>query len=439
MNTSTGRTTALLRIEELHDSLSLPTANSMNFLNEVALRFPDAISFAAGRPHEEFFDIDDVHRHLDTYRRHLSAQLDGDEVQVRRVILQYGRTKGIIHELIARHLQVDEDIVASPHDIVVTAGAQEALYLTLRALRRTDRDVLLAVEPSYVGVYGAAQLADMTVLPVADSPDGIDLDDLKAVVIRARSSGLRPRACYVIPEFSNPSGVSLTVEARKRLLRLAEQYEFLLLEDNPYGLLGVDDKPRTLKSTDDAGVVVYIGSFAKTGLPGARVGYAIAGQRVSGDAGTTESTLADQIAKIKSMVSVNTSPIAQAVIGGKLLEHDYSLRRANIRERQIYQRNLSHVLSGLTARFRTGRPHGVSWNDPAGGFFTVVTVPFTVEDSLLERSAKENGVLWTPLHHFYTDAPAGNRIRLSFSHLQPEEIDEGLDRFVQFVKDNSGS
>ncbi len=94
---------------------------------------------------------------------------------------------------------------------MVTVGCQEALYLTLRALRSDDRDVLLAVAPSYVGVHGAAQLVDMPVLPVSESPEGIDLDDLLAVVRQAKAAGLCPRACYVIPDFANPSGVRLSL------------------------------------------------------------------------------------------------------------------------------------------------------------------------------------------------------------------------------------
>ncbi|WP_329560672.1 aminotransferase-like domain-containing protein [Kitasatospora sp. NBC_01266] len=402
----------------------------MNFLNEIAHRFPDAISLAAGRPFEGLFDLDDVHRYFDTYRRHLTARLGGDEEAVRRTLLQYGRTKGIIHELIAEHLRVDEDITADPQALVVTVGCQEALYLTLRALRRSDQDVLLAVTPSYVGVHGAASLVDMPVLPVRESPEGIDLDDLRAQAARARAAGLNPRACYVIPDFANPSGIRLSLEARQRLLRIAAEEDLLLLEDNPYGLFGdrAPAGPPTLKALDDTARVVYLGSFAKTGLPGARVGYVLADQRVPG----TDGPLADQLAKIKSMLTVNTSPIAQAVIGGKLLAHGYSLRAANARETEHYRSNLAQVLAGLQARF--GSTEGVSWNAPSGGFFLLLTVPFPVGDELLELSAEKFRVLWTPVHHFYADAQPRNVMRLSFSHLRPKEIEEGLNRLADFIR-----
>ncbi|WP_280683164.1 PLP-dependent aminotransferase family protein [Kitasatospora sp. MAA19] len=412
----------------------------MNFLNEIAQRFPDAISLAAGRPFEGFFDPADVHRYFDVYREHLTTRLGGDEAAVRQTLLQYGRTKGIIHELIAEHLRVDEGITADPQALVVTVGCQEALYLTLRALRRTDRDVLLAVTPSYVGAHGAARLADMRVLPVRESAEGIDLTDLSAQVARARAAGLNPRACYVIPDFANPSGLRLSLEARRRLLEIAAEEDLLILEDNPYGLFGDPGGPPTVKALDTTARVVYLGSFAKTGLPGARVGYVLADQRVAG----TDGTLADQLAKIKSMLTVNTSPIAQAVIGGKLLAHQGSLRAANVRETAHYRANLAHVLSGLERRFGRaagtspdgagGHPSGVSWNVPAGGFFLLLTVPFPAGDELLEVSAEKFRVLWTPVHHFYADAQPRNVMRLSFSHLRPEEIEEGLNRLADFIR-----
>lgn len=431
---TTERVSMECELADLHDSTIMCVSESMNFLNEIAQRFPDAVSLAAGRPFEGFYDLDDVHRYFETYRRHLTERLGGDEPAVRRTLLQYGRTKGIIHELIAEHLRVDEGVTVDPNAVVVTVGCQEALYLTLRVLRRDERDVLLAVTPSYVGVHGAASLVDMPVLAVRESPDGIDLDDLVAVAGDAKASGLRPRAFYVIPDFANPSGVRMSRAARERLLAVAADEDFLVLEDNPYGLFGDPSGPPTIKALDEHEQVVYLGSFAKTGLPGARVGYAVADQRVVGARGD-EGVLADQLAKIKSMLTVNTSPIAQAVIGGKLLENGHSMRAANLRETEIYRANLDRVLTGLEKRF--GKVPGVSWNTPSGGFFLLLTVPFPVSDDLLELSAAKHRVLWTPVHHFYADSEPRNVMRLSFSHLRPEEIEEGLDRLADFVHEQS--
>ncbi len=414
----------------LHASLSNPALESMNFLNEIGMRYPDAISFASGRPYEEFFDVGLIHSYLDTYCAHLIRERGWSAGQVRRLLFQYGRTKGIIGDLIARHLELDERITADPESIVVTVGCQEAMFCVLRALRRDGQDVVLAVDPCYVGLTGAALLADMPVWPVRSGASGIDLDDLSAQAGRARAAGLRPRGCYVIPDFSNPEGVSLSVPHRRRLLDTAAREGLLLLEDNPYGLFHDGTALPTLKALDTGRRVIYLGSFAKTGFPGARVGYVIADQRVAGRRGEV-CLLADHVAKIKSMVSVNTSPVAQALVGGKLLEHGCCLTAANARETQVYQRNLRQVLDGLAARFGGA---GFSWNRPHGGFFIVLTVPFTADDAMCEYAAREHGVVWTPMSHFYTKGGL-SQLRLAFSQLTPGQIETGLDRLAAFVRD----
>jgi (S)-3,5-dihydroxyphenylglycine transaminase len=410
----------------------------MNLLNEVAHQFPDALSFAAGRPFEGFFELGTVHRYLDTFHRHLLTTVGGDEAKANQLLFQYGRTKGIIHRLIAEHLRVDEGIAAEPESVVVTVGCQEALYLTMRALRREPEDALMVVVPAYIGVHGAAQLTETRVLPVRDGGgQGVDFDDLLATLTAARARGIRPRALYLTPDFGNPSGVSLSVDTRRRLLDTAAEHDFLILEDNPYGLFAPDDGLPTMRALDHDGRVVYLGTFAKTGIPGARVGYVVADQPVTGPDGRS-GILADELAKIKSMLTVNTSPIAQAVIGGKLLENGYSLRAANERERGIYQRNLAHLLDGLAARFPPRTSPGISWNVPRGGFFLLLTLPFTADDELLQYSANKHQVLWTPVHHFYADGRPRNQIRLSFSHLSPEEIDTGLDRLAGLIHEQAG-
>ncbi|MEH0936379.1 PLP-dependent aminotransferase family protein [Micromonospora sp. CPCC 205543] len=423
-----------LDVASLHPAVDDPALNSMNFLNEVAQHWPDAVSLAAGRPYEEFFDDGAPRRWLDRFRRHLADDLGQRPEQARRTLFQYGRTKGIIHHLVARHLAVDEDVHVDPEAVVVTVGCQEAMLLVLRALRAGPGDVLLAVAPTYVGLTGAARLLDLPVRPVAGGLAGVDLADLRAQVRRARAEGLRPRACYVMPDFANPSGARIDLADRRRLLDLAAEEELLLIEDNPYGLFPAGDGERlpTLKALDTRRRVVYLGSFAKTVLPGARVGYVVADQRVAGSDGTV-GLLADQLAKIKSMVTVNTSPLAQAMVGGALLEHDCSLAAANQRERAAYGRNLRHLLDGLDRRFPAPSP--VRWNAPAGGFFVVVTVPFAVDDALLRRSAERYGVLWTPMAHFYDDGVPVGALRLSISAVTPEQIDLGLDRFAALVTD----
>jgi (S)-3,5-dihydroxyphenylglycine transaminase len=416
----------------LHASLEDPALASMNFLNEIGSRYPQAVSFASGRPTEEFFDVKLIHQYLDYFCEYLRDDLGYSEPRVSQTLFQYGRTKGIVHELIARHLEADEAISVPAESVVVTVGCQEAMFIVLRALRRDPADVLLAISPVYVGITGAARLADMAVWPVRSGPAGVDLDDLAAQARRARAAGLRPRACYVMPDFSNPTGASMSVADRRRLLDIAGQEGLLLLEDNPYGLFHDGEHAPTLKTLDTRQQVIYLGSFAKTGFPGARVGYVVADQPVRDSAGEV-SPFADHLSKIKSMLTVNTSPVAQAVVGGKLLEHGCSMTAANRRETAVYLRNLRQILDGLARRL----PPEVTWNTPVGGFFVVVSLPFEAGDDLLEHSAREHGVLWTPMSHFYGDGGGLHQMRLAYSQLTPAEIDTGLDRFAALVAEVS--
>jgi (S)-3,5-dihydroxyphenylglycine transaminase len=420
--------------ESLHVSVSDPVAASMNFLNEIANRFPDAISLAAGRPYDEFYEVDDIERFLRTYVSYLEGE-GRTAAQIRRLLLQYGRTNGVIHDLIARMLGVDEAIHVFPEAISVTAGCQEAMVMSLRGLCAGPADVLLAASPCYVGITGAARVVGMPVVEVPEDAGGISPDAVAAAARAVRAGGRAPRALYVVPNFANPSGVCLDLATRRRLLEVAADEDLLILEDDPYGLFGADDSPRpALKSMDTDQRVIYLGSFAKSCFPGARVGFLVADQVVVDAAGRT-TLLAQELSTVKSMVTVNTSPIAQAVIGGMLLEAGFSLRAANQRKIEFYRRNLRVLLdaleSALPAAYRESR--GIRWNVPSGGFFAVLQVPFVADEKTLELSAAEYGVLWTPMSFFYGDGGGTRAIRLSLSCLEPPEIVEGVTRLAALI------
>lgn len=429
-----------LSTDRLHAALGDPALASMNFLNEVAGRFPEAISLAPGRPSEDYYDVEDLPRYLRRFCDHLAAEKGADAASVRRTLFQYGRAKGLINDLLARHLARDEGLDVDPESVVVTVGCQEAMVVALRALRTDEHDVVLTVSPGYVGLTGAARMVDMPVWPVREDEGGIDLGDLVDQLEAVRAAGKRPRAFYLVPDFANPSGARLDLAARHELLAIAAQYDLLILEDNPYGLFQAVDGERlpTLKALDTGRRVLYLGSLSKTCFPGARIGFVVADQRVlAPDGGIT--LLADELSKIKSMLTVNTPPVAQAIAGGKLLEHDCSLVEANAREILLYRRNLHLVLDGLARRFPHGEDHGVSWNTPSGGFFVVVTVPFAADDAALEYGADKYGVLWTPMSHFYGGRGGENQLRLSVSVVSPEEIEAGLDRLAMLIADLSGT
>ena len=413
----------------LHASVTDPGAASMNFLNEAASRFPAAISLAAGRPSDEFYAVEDVQRYLAAYIGHLRGQGLG-EARVRQAILQYGRTNGQLGAMIARLLETDEDIRVPAESIMVTSGCQEAMIIALRGLCAGPQDVVLAAEPCYVGLTGAARVLGITVIPVPETARGLQPETVARVAGEVRASGRRPRALYVVSNFANPSGVSLDTDVRRGLIDTAAEQDLLILEDDPYGLFGLDDRRSpALKSLDAGQRVIYLGSFAKSVFPGARVGFLVADQLVVGADGE-RSLLAEELSAVKSMITVNTSPIAQAVIGGVLVSCDYSLRAANQEKIAFYRRNLRALLTALGRHFSDPR---ITWNSPSGGFFAVLSVPVLADEKLLEISARDYGVLWTPMSFFYAAGGGSHAIRLSCSALLPDEIDEGVRRLAALI------
>jgi (S)-3,5-dihydroxyphenylglycine transaminase len=422
----------VLARDELHGSLADPLLEVMNFLNEVTLRYPDAISFGPGRPYEGLFEIGKISFYLESYLRYLEQELGQSPEQVRTSLFQYGRTSGQIHPLIARTLENDEGIRIDPESLVVTVGCQEAMFIVLRALFGRPDDVLLVSSPCYIGITGAARLLDIPVIPVPERESGVDLGELRRIVASLRAQGRRPRALYVIPDFSNPLGARMPVDARTELLALAGEQDLLVLEDNPYGFFdrGGPRMP-TLKSLDTARRVIYLGSFAKTCFPGARVGYVVADQVVT-DSDGGRVLLAEELSKIKSMVTVNTSAFSQAVIGGMLVANDCRLLELNKPAIEFYRTNLETTLDALGRHLPTGS--GVRWNSPEGGFFVTVTLPFAVDNEILEVSAGEFGVIWTPMSYFYLDGGGQRQIRLSCSYLESEQIEEGVRRLAGLIE-----
>lgn len=423
-----------LEAAELHGSLRNPVLGAIGFLNEVMSRHPDAISFAPGAPHPTALETIAIERYAEVFLKHLVEHGRSPE-QARRLLFEYGPARGIIGDLVAQALRCDLGIAVPEQAVVITVGAQEGMFLVLRALFRSrSTDVLAVGNPCFAGIAGAAALLDVQTVPIPETSDGLDLDALVAACRAGRAAGRRVRACYTAADFANPGGGRMSGPARERLLALAEREDFLILEDDTYGFTALSDpevpEPARLKALDRGNRVVHIGTFAKTCFPGARVGYVLADQPV-GNAGRL---LADELADLKTMVTVNTSPLSQAVIGGMLLERgEGSLARLGERTAGLYRRNLALLLRALDRHLPDAAEQGVSWNRPGGGFFVRMRLPVRADVELLERCARTHRVLWTPMDQFHLDHGGDDQIRLSCSYLEPDRIDEGVRRLADFL------
>jgi (S)-3,5-dihydroxyphenylglycine transaminase len=426
--------TATLRKTELHASISDPLLDTMNFLNEITHRYPQAISFAPGRPYDGFFETDQIFSYLERYIAH-RRQSGDSPARIRDALFQYGPTSGQIREIVCESLRKDEQIHVPAEAIVVTVGCQEATFLALRALFTGPDDVLMVSTPCYVGILGAARLLDLPLSAVPEKDGRFLCSELEAAIRREQDAGRRPRACYVIPDHSNPSGSTMPLETRLELLDLAERHDFLILEDSPYRIVSSGRQVPTLKSLDRSCRVVHLGSFSKTLFPGARVGFAVADQSVVDEAGN-RTLLADELAKVKSMVTVNTSSLSQAVVAGMLLSADGRAANLNTGPAAYYADSMRSTLRQLDECFPEDQRDslGVHWNRPSGGFFLSVSVPFRADNEALERSAEDFGVIWTPMSYFYPDGGGEHHLRLSISYLTGDDIVEGIARLARFVK-----
>jgi (S)-3,5-dihydroxyphenylglycine transaminase len=431
---STAMQEATLDRDDLLAALGDPGLEAINFLNEVIDRFPDAISFAPGAPYGGFFEHLDVGHYIDLYVRYLSEKQGLTPAQVRRRLYQYGPARGQINELLAAALRMDEQIEVEPRALVVTVGCQEAMVLVLRTLCPGPNDVLAVVNPCFAGIADAAKVLGIHTLPVEESGDSLALGEFEAACVMAREQGKRVRALYVAPDYSNPSGQLLDLDTRQRLLSLAARQDLLLIEDNAYGFTAHPDEALpTLKALDRARRVVYLGTCAKTCLPGVRVGFVVADQTVADAMGETR-LLADELALVKSMVTVNTSPICQAIVGGLMLEKGGSLAAVGREKADLYRRNLHTLLAALDRHVGPDAERlGVSWNRPKGGFFVRMRLPVAADEELLSVCGSQYGVLWTPMRNFHLNDGGRFEIRLSCSYLTDEEIDEGVRRLARFL------
>ncbi|WP_437785433.1 PLP-dependent aminotransferase family protein [Sorangium sp. So ce1097] len=414
--------------------LSDPFLDSMNFLNEVTMRHPAAISFAPGRPAERLFAVDAALATLPDYAAELARARGGSPSHALDELAQYGRTNGVVCDLIARQLALDEGLEVGASSVVVTNGCQEAMLVVLLTLFERERDVLLSSDPAYQGITAAARLLGIEVEPVAVGDDGISAEDVAAAIRAVHARGRRARALYVIPDFDNPSGVTMSLEARRRLAELASAEALILLEDTAYRPFRYEgDAPPMLKALAPEHAIL-LGSYAKSVFPGLRLGYVVADIPVQLQGGQSPVQLSEAISRAKSLTSINTSPLMQAVLGGVLQANGGSLAPLLASKLPYYRRNRDHLLGALDRSLADLGERGVRWNRPRGGFFITVSLPFGFRPEDADACARDSGVIVCPMSLFTVGPCDHRRVRLSFSYVAHEAIEEGVRRFGSHLR-----
>ncbi|MGE5339929.1 MAG: PLP-dependent aminotransferase family protein [Candidatus Omnitrophota bacterium] len=407
----------------------------MNFLNEISIIYPHAISFGSGRPDQDYFHVSDVLTCFHTFADLTNTQ-GGNKDAFYNALGQYNKTKGIINDAIAKLLFNDEQISVHPEDIILTDGAQEGMAIVINSLFETPDDVLLVSDPSYIGFVGYAKIYGVPIVAVRRDEDSIDLDRLEATIIQLKREGKNPKVLYDVPDFHNPSTAYMPLEKRKRLIELAEKYNFLIVEDNPYGYFIYDtEKIPTLKALDPYRRVIHLGCFSKTIFPAIRMGYLIVDQEFSDRNRAIK--LVEEFKKTKSFITVNTSPILQAMTAGLLHQHRYSLIKSCNERVSAYKQKRDAMMEALAHYFPSSESwtEGISWKKPQGGFFLAVTIPFEMSDRLLGECVKDYSVIFCPMSYFCLDESVGAyQIRLAFSNLYPDVIEKGISQLAAFIK-----
>ncbi len=406
----------------------------MGFLNEVQLNFPQATSLASGRPDESFFDLEHMQDHVAVFVEYMAASKKINREQVLRDLGQYNRTKGIINELVAKYLKKDYGIEALPRDTIIGVGTQEGMALSVMALCNREEDVLLIEDPCYVGIGHYSLLNGYDIAPVQVTADGICLAQLEAQIMVYREKGKKVKLVYVIPDFQNPTGATMPIKNRIRLLEMADEYGFLIIEDNAYGDFVLEGRKfPTLKSLDRNNNVIYLHSFSKILHPSLRVGVIVANKVFNG-----AKALSDLMAKLKGYTTVNTPSLTQAILGGMLIQHDFSFQeynKAKLENLKVKKIATMAALDKYFSRSDSALLNGVTWNAPKGGYFLTLKCPTKITKNDVLTCAREHDVIFTPMSFFYLSEGGANEIRIAYSHVKKSSIDKAIKNLATFLSE----
>jgi len=370
-----------------------------------SLEIPDSntnvINFASGLPDSRAIPVDDVKEILRSVMEEYGYRA-----------LQYAPSRGVpelINNITSFVYRV-RGLKASPENVLVTAGSQQALELITR-LFVNPGDVVVVEEPSYILALHVFKLRNAKVVSVAIDENGLRVDVLEDALKKLRREGERVKMLYTMPLFQNPSGVSMSFDRRKYLLELAEEYDILVVEDDAYALLGFDGTlVPALASEDRFGRVLYMSTFSKVLSPGLRVGYVVAHEEV-----------VSKLSVVKQVVDLGSSTLSQAIVAKAIEKNVVEKNIDYIRE--LYRVKRDIMVEAIDEMF----PEGVWRSSPAGGFYVWVKLNRNVDtESVLEMSSR-HGVLFTPGNRFCVNQElCRDAMRLSFSNPPETSIRVGI-------------
>lgn len=393
-------------------------ADRTQFMKRSALREilkltaqPDVISFAGGLPAPELFPTE-----------RFKAMCDEILSEQGNIALQYSTTEGMpeLRELIAQRLS-GNGLTVEADNVLIVSGSQQGLDLLGRVLLN-DKDRVIVENPTYLGMLMAMKPYQLNYLPVYTDHDGMKVSELPPLLAQ------NPKMLYVVPNFQNPGGHTLSMERRHELVKYLDEYQVPMLEDNAYGELCYDGDPLPSllqldaqhggRSTVDGGHVMYLGTFSKILAPGLRIGWVVA-----------DRVVIDKLVQAKQSADLHTSTLNQYLTyavakNGFLDDHIKDLR-------QTYKHRRDVMLNAMAEHF----PEEVTWSSPIGGLFLMVNTPEYIDTADLLQQAVQQKVAFVPGIDFHADGTGHNTFRLNFSNAKPEQIQLGIARLGALLKD----
>jgi 2-aminoadipate transaminase len=370
----------------------------------------DVISLAGGMPDTSTFPADSYASLMNSVAADSCARA-----------LQYGPTEGlsVVKRCVAQ-VMAAEGMEVEADEMLITTGGQQVIDLVCKTLLDPG-DVVVTEAPTYPGAVPTFCAYQADVVQVTMDRDGMRIDELEATLAELERSGRRPKFIYTVPNFHNPAGVTMSLERRRELVRIAAERELLVLEDNPYGLLRYEGDPLPTLYSLDQEFVIYASTFSKILSPGVRLGWTVAPGPVLG-----KMNIGKQASDLCSS-SISQYFVSAYFDSGPWQDYVRSLI-------EIYRRRRDVMLDALAEQF----PREARWTHPRGGLFIWATLPEYIDTTdLLARALQEN-VAFVPGRAAYVDGRGGSAMRLNFSGVNEDEIREGIRRIGEVVREQVG-
>lgn len=359
---------------------------------------PEVISFAGGLPAPELFPVDGM-------KKVTQEVLEKDG----QVALQYSTTEGFkpLRDIIAKQRMSPEGVDVTGDDIIVTSGSQEGIEFSAKIFVN-EGDTIICESPSYLGAIGAFKAYRPNFTEIEMDEHGIIIEKLEEELKKNK----RVKMIYTIPDFQNPTGITMSDDRRKCIAELAKEYQVPVIEDNPYGELIFEGTTHpSIKSFDKDGWVIYLGTFSKTFCPGLRLGWICAAPEIL-----------EKYIIIKQGVDLQCSTLDQRATA--LFMQTYDLNEHIEEIKKVYGKRRKLMLESMDKYF----PKEVTHTNPYGGLFTWVYLKEGLDSAEILKEALKENVAYVPGGPFFPNGGHKNHFRLNYSCMSEDKIVEGIKR-----------